>query len=120
MRMYALGMTRPHETLGLPQPLGRKLPSGILGWNFAVLGVMVSLCVLYVAQVNHAASRGFQLQDVQRRVERLQIDVTALEDKVATMSSVKELTARAEAQGLVPVDRLEFARPGGKLYALAH
>ncbi|MFH1078293.1 MAG: hypothetical protein V1745_03380 [Patescibacteria group bacterium] len=111
-------MTRPHERLGLQQPIGRRLPQGLAGWNMAI-AALTFVCVFgYVVQVNSAASRGFALRDVEKNVESLQSDVMQLEDTVATMSSVQALNERATQLGFVPVSSIEYVNPAGMAYAM--
>jgi hypothetical protein len=118
-RTLALAMTRPHERFGLPQPLGRRLPQGIVGWNVLVAAVSVALVVAYVFQVNLASSRSFALRDVERKIDSLKVDVMSLEDKTATLSSMQAMTERAAQLGFVPVDKQEFVNPASKSYAFA-
>lgn len=112
-------MTRPHEHLGLPQPLGRRLPSGLVIWNVLIAFVTLSSIAGYIVQVNRAASQGFALREQEKKVEGLNIDVVALEDRVARLSSIEALNQRASALGLVAVDQFEFVNPASKSYALA-
>jgi len=84
-----------------------------------VIAVMMFACVFgYVVQVNSAASRGFELRDVEKRVETLRSDVMGLEDTVATLSSVQALNERAIALGFVPVQGIEYVNPAGKTTAM--
>ncbi|MCI0479301.1 hypothetical protein L0Y59_02045 [Candidatus Uhrbacteria bacterium] len=111
-------MTRPHERLGLPQPIGRRLPQGVLGWNM-VVAALTLMCVFgYVVQVNRAASRGYALRDVEKDVASLRSDVMRLEDTVAKLASVQALTERATALGFVPVRSIEYANPAAASMAL--
>lgn len=119
-RTLALAMNRPHERLHLPLPIGRRLPQGMLGWNLLVASATLALVVVYIVQVNSAAQRGFSLRTVQQRVDSLHTDVMSLDDKVAMLSSVQAVTDRATQLGFVPVQRLEFANPASRSYALAH
>ena len=118
-RVLALAMTRPHERLGLPKPIGRRLPQGLVGWNMLLAVVTVCCVAMYVVQVNRAASRGYALRETQNKVDKIKSDVTSLEDSVATLSSLQALSDRASALGFVAVDRLEFANPAGHSYAMA-
>lgn len=118
-RTLALAMTRPHEHLGLPKPIGRRLPHGLFGWNMLLAVVTVSCAIAYVVQVNRASARGFQLRDAETRVEGLRRDVTSLEDRVAMLSSYQAMTERATAMGFVAVDHVEFVNPAGHSFALA-
>jgi hypothetical protein len=119
-RTFAMTMARPHERLGLPQPLGRRIPAGVVGWNVLIAIVMLGLIVGYVVQVNRAAARGFKLRDMEKRVEALTTEVTSFDDRVSQLSSIQALSERATMLGFVPIDRLEFVRPGGTSYAFAH
>jgi hypothetical protein len=118
-RTLALAMTRPHERFGLPQPLGRRLPQGIVGWNVLIAVCSVACIVAYVFQVNLASSRSFALRDVERQIDTLKVDVMSLEDKVATLSSMQNMTQRAEQLGFVPIEHQEFVNPAAKSYAFA-
>lgn len=111
-------MTRPHESLGLPQPLGRRLPQGLVSWNIVLLALMLVSSTIYVIQVNRASMRGFHLREVERHLEAVRSDVMALDDRIATLSSVQSLTQRADQLGLVSADRLEFVNPASKSYAV--
>jgi len=112
-------MTRPHEALGLPQPIGRRLPQGIVAWNLAVaVATLVFVCA-YVVQVNAAAAKGYALRDVQKQVDTLKMDSIQLQDKIASDSSFQALSTRASALGFVPIERLSFVNATGKAYAMA-
>ncbi len=117
---FALTMTRPHERFGMAQPLGRRLaqlPS--LGWVAALWVVLVAFGFTYVSFMIQASAKGFQLRDVQRRVDRLQTDSRALETQVASLSSIGALSDRARAAGFVAVDRVESVNAGSNSYAFA-
>ncbi|MBU1035036.1 hypothetical protein KKD88_01665 [Patescibacteria group bacterium] len=118
-RTLALAMTKPHERMGLQQPLGRRLPHGLLGWNMLVFAVITAFVIAYVVQVNRAAARGFHLRDVEKKVDSLSTEVLQLEDKVAKLSSVQAMSENAVNLGFVPVDRLEFVNPAAGAYAMA-
>ena len=118
-RSFALAMTRPHERLGIPMPLGRRLPHGLIGWNMLIAGLTFVLVIGYIVQVNRASARGFTIRDYEKKVETLRTDVMRFEDTIATLSSVQALTGRANTQGFVAVDRLEYVNPASKAYALA-
>lgn len=116
---FAMSLTRPHEALGLPQPLARRLPQGLMAWNIAFLTLSAVMGAFYIVQVNLATSKGYDLRRVERRVDALRTENMILQDKIATMSSMQSLNARASELGFVPVERLEFVNPAGKSYALA-
>ena len=117
---FALSMTHPHEVLGIPQPLGRKLPQGVVAWNMCIAVASLVLGVLYIVQVNMASAKGYALQTVQNSVDQLKTDTTVLQDKVARLSSMQAMNDRAVQLGFVPVDHIVYVSPVAKTYALAH
>jgi hypothetical protein len=56
---------------------------------------------------------------VERQIDTLKVDVMSLEDKVATLSSMQNMTQRAEQLGFVPIEHQEFVNPAAKSYAFA-
>jgi hypothetical protein len=117
--MFATTMTKPHEALGLPQPLARRLPQGIVAWNLVVAGLTMVMAVGYVVQVNVATSKGYSLRTVEKKVDALNTDTLVLQDKIASMSSMKALIDRATENGFVSVDHVDFVAVRANTYAMA-
>lgn len=119
-RVYALTMTRPHEHFGMALPWSRRLaqhPS--LGWVVALWTVALLSAFTYVSFMITASAKGFQLRDVERRLERLHTESRALETNVASLSSIQQLSERAQDLGFVPVSRVASINVAGHSYALA-
>lgn len=116
---YAISMTRPHEALGLRQPVGRRLPQGISGWNLALAVVSVALVLLYIVQVNGAAAKSYRLRSVERRVEALRTEATILQNAYVTQTSLHALTSQAQQRGFVAVEKIEYLNPNSSAYAMA-
>ncbi|MFZ2804272.1 MAG: hypothetical protein WA001_03540 [Patescibacteria group bacterium] len=112
-------MTRPREALGLRQPLGRRLPQGIVAWNIAVAAATLVFVCAYVVQVNTAAAKGYALRTVQTQVDGLNTDTLTLQDQIASQSSLSALATRATALGFAPVNHLSFVNPIHSSYAMA-
>ncbi len=119
-RAYALTMTRPHERFGLAQPFGRQLAQHpYVGWYVALWAVALVFAFTYMSFMITASAKGFQLRDVERRLERLQTEARALETEVATKSSIQQLSNRASQLGFVPVQQIVAVNAAGHSYALA-
>jgi len=103
----------------MSRPLLSRLPSGIVAWNIVILGLTVFIGAVYIIQVNMAAAKGYDLRNVEKKVDTLKTEAVVLQDKIATMSSMQALYARASELGFVPVENLEFINPAGKATALA-
>lgn len=119
-RTLTLSMKRPHEQFGLPMSFGRKLgASGHLAWLALLISASV-LCVgIYIYQVNAAASKGFQLRTLEKRLESARESVALMEDQAATLQAMDALKTRVAGLGYVPADQLEFADVPSSAYAMA-
>lgn len=107
-RTYALSMVRPHETLGLPQPIGRRLPQGIWAWNIVFLAGTVVFALGYIVQVNASASKAFELRNEQAQVDTLKTQTMELQDNVVALDSMQALADRASQLGLKPVQQITY------------
>ncbi len=112
-------MTRPHEALGLRQPVGRRIPHGIAGWNLALSVLSVLLISFYIAQVNSSATKAYQLQDVQNRVDTLRNDATILQNQYVAGNSLYAINEKVSQSGFVPVESIEYINPNLHTYAMA-
>ncbi len=119
MNAFTLSLARPHEMLGLTQPIGRRLPSGLMAWNVILLATILLLSCVYVFQVNVAASKTYALRKVEKRMEVLKVETMTLQDKITALASMQALNARAHELGFVPIEQLQFVNPAAQTYALA-
>lgn len=119
-RAYALTMTRPHERFRLHMPVARQLAQHpYLGWYVGLWILIIACGFTYLSFVITSSAKGFQLRDVEHRLERLQTNARALETQVATLSSIQHMSQQARAMGFVAVDRIESVNVAGGSYALA-
>ena len=119
-RAYALTMTKPHETLGLPQSLRCQiLQHASVAWYVLMWAVICGLLLTYIGFITTSAARGFQLRDAEYRLERLQSEARALEMEVAEVSSIHAMSVRASDLGFVAINRIESVNAAGHSYAFA-
>lgn len=116
---FALSMTRPHEALGLPQPLGRRLPQGIVAWNIAISVASVIVVLAYIVMVNATASKGYALRTSEKRMTALKTETEILQNALVAASSMHHLQEQASALGLVVSEGVTYVSPGSKSYAFA-
>ena len=116
---YAISMTRPHEALGLRQPMGRRLPQGTQAWNLALSVFAIVLMGMYIVEVNGAAAKSYRLRDVERRVETLRTEATILQNQYVAQTSLKSISDKATQLGFVPVDGIQYVNPNPLSYAMA-
>lgn len=113
-------MTRPHERFQLSMPLARQMAQHpYLGWYVGLWILIIAFGFTYLSFLITSSAKGFQMRDVEHRLERLQTDARALETQVATLSSIQHMSDQARAMGFVAVDRVESINVAGTSYALA-
>ncbi len=110
-------MTRPHEALGLRAPIGRRLPHGLAAWNLCIVVLTTMFALGYVVRVNATSASGFRFREAEKRVESLRTETMAMQDKLASLSSLQELATKADGNGYVPVDTLDFVNLASRSYA---
>ena len=116
---FVISMTRPHEALGLRQPVGRRLPQGLAGWNLALFAVSLLLVGAYIVQVNSAAAKAYQLRDMQSHVDELRTEATILQNQYVAETSLRAISEKASQLGFVPVDSIQYVNPSAGSYAMA-
>ena len=114
---YSMTMTRPHESLHLSMPLGKRLPRGLVAWNLCVGILIVGCAIGYIVKVNTTVAYSYQVRAAEKRVHELQSETMAMQDKLASLSSLQELTTKAEGNGYVPVEHIEYVRVPGTAFA---
>lgn len=112
-------IAKPREALGLPKPLFYRLPRGITALNMAIMVLTCILSVVYIVQVNAATTKGYSLRKVEKKVDALTTETMILHDKIAVMSSIQSLNARAAELNMEPATDLRFLNPAGKFTAMA-
>lgn len=118
-RAYALTMTKPHERLGMAQPLVRQLAQNApLLWETLIWTMIFGFVLTYIGFITASSARGFQLRDAEQRLERLQSEARSLEMDVARLSSIDAMAARAQDLGFVAVKQVDSVDVGHS-YALA-
>ena len=94
------------------------MPRGLCGWNLILLGLTITLGLVYVVLVNAASSKSTMYRNVEKRVETLKNETTILQDSILALSSLQALDGRARELGFVPIDRIEFVNPAANAFAM--
>lgn len=84
-------------------------------WRIALALATVTLGVLYIWQVNVAATRGFSMRDLERDIEELQLDNDRLQMDVAHLQSTQSVTTRMKMLGLTQVSSIEYVTSNGSV-----
>lgn len=94
-----------------------RLPN--INWlSYGLVAATVVLGVLYIWQVNMAATRGFAMRDLEQGIEELTLENDRLAMDVARLQSIESVTTRMKMLGLVQVSTIEYVTPGSGSVAI--
>ncbi len=86
--------------------------------NALVFSLVLIIGVAYIAEVNHASTKGFAVRNLERRIDDLRVQNEQLEFEVAQRESVDHVTTRLKMLGMVPVDQVAYTSTGGSSVAV--
>lgn len=108
-RTLAISLKRPHEHLGLPMPMTRRLADVQSGtWMALLIGGIIACAGVYIYQVNAAASKSFEMRQLEKQAERLQDTVSSLDYKITELRSMHALEGRIQGLGYVPASDVRY------------
>lgn len=86
--------------------------------NALCIGGMLAFGVLYVGQVNSAATKGYAIRDLQERNIVLRHERDRLDMHVAKLRSLDSVKARESFLGLKKMDQVTFVQTGVEVVAV--
>ena len=69
--------------------------------NLAIFAISVLIGITYIIQANRAVTKGYQIRDLEARIEQMRIDNGRLELDVAKRQSIEAIDSRVKMLGLV-------------------
>lgn len=87
--------------------------------NMVTFVLLFVLCVIYIVQVNHAVSKGYQIRDLESHIQQLTIVNQKLEVETQQAQALTNVARATKMLGLVRADRPEYVQTSGPSYALA-
>jgi len=81
--------------------------------NKLKLGITLFILIIasgfaYLGLINNVAARGFEIKDLEKKSEALQIESKKLELKAAELQSIKEITQAKDSLDLVEISKIEY------------
>lgn len=86
--------------------------------NAVVIGLIVAFGMLYIAQVNAAASKGLALRALEERNQDLRIEAQAMAAKIDELRSLDSVMQREQLLGLVKAEQVSYIRVTSDAVAL--
>lgn len=88
------------------QSFWKKLKS--FNFNIVILTLIVLISLLYLAQVNSVAAKGFEIKDLEKRIEELKESNKKLELKVAELRSRGYIGEQIQKLNMVSVSSIDY------------
>ncbi len=86
--------------------------------NVLTIGCILAFGILYIGQVNAAATKGYAIRDLERQNEDLRHEREHLDVEIARLRSLDSVTAREQFLGLEKVQSVEYIEVGKDVVAL--
>lgn len=81
---------------------------GIQVLNTLILGVSVSFFVGYLVMNNQAATQGFTIRSVEKRIAELEHESRELDIEAVSIQSMKHIEEQIGGLGMVPVSSVDY------------
>ncbi|MDD5043240.1 MAG: septum formation initiator family protein [Patescibacteria group bacterium] len=88
-----------------------------LNFNVIILVLIVAAGLLYLVQINSVAAKGFEIKDLEKRIETLKDDNKNLELKIAELQSHSYLAEKIKGLNMVAVSKVDYLIPGSTAVA---
>ncbi len=88
-------------------------------WQFILLGVILALVVLYVAQTNNQASQSFSIRRLEIKREELSEQIRQLSWEVSRARTITTIEERARALSLAVPSDISFVKASLEAVAVA-
>lgn len=95
-----------------------KIKPSLTLLNLIVGSLVLVIGLAYVAEVNRASSKGYQIRDLERAIDTLGVQNEQLEYQVAQKESVDHVTSRLRMLGMVPVETIAYTTARGASVAV--
>lgn len=81
-------------------------------------GFMVAFGILYIGQVNAAATKGYAIRDLERQNEDIRHEQERLEVEIARLRSLDSVTTREAFLGLRKIENVKYVSAASSAVAL--
>jgi len=86
--------------------------------NVVVIVLILAMGTMYLVQVNRATTKGYQIRDLEKRIQTIEDNNQKTQLEIAEMQSLDSIEKRIEKLGMVQVDRIEYVKVPGTAVAV--
>ena len=84
------------------------LKIGPVSVRFATIAVITILSIIYLAQSNATATKGYELKSLQQEKEEVTLENERLEVEASRIRSLNNIKETAEEKGMEPVKEIDY------------
>jgi len=86
--------------------------------NIVVIVLILVMGTMYLVQVNRATTKGYQIRDLEKRINKIEESNQKAQLEIAELQSLDSIEQRMEKLGMVPVDRIHYVKIPGTSVAV--
>lgn len=86
--------------------------------NIAAICLIMVMGTLYLVQVNRATTKGYEIRDLEKRINRLEENSQRAKLEIAELQSIDSIQQRIGKLGMVPVNHVEYVKLPGTSVAM--
>lgn len=100
--------------------ISRKIRTGPVTLAIITITLVCLLGLFFLAQVFQSSTKGYEITDLEKRVEELKEQNKLLEIKAAELRSFENIKSEAEKLNLIPSNEIVYIRQSGRSVARAN
>lgn len=87
-----------------------SMPLLTSNWGILVLGLCSLLTIVYLIQVNSFSTKGYEISNLQKKIDQLKEDQRTLEVQSAELQSLQRIQADPSLLNMVPVSSISYVQ----------
>ena len=88
--------------------INQELRVGPVSIRFITIALVTVLSIIYLAQSNATATKGYQLKELQKEQQELALENERLEVESSRLNSLDRIKETAREKKMVPVDKVKY------------
>jgi len=86
--------------------------------NVIAIALILTMGTLYLVQVNRATTKGYQIRDLEKKIQAIEDSNRKVQLEVAELQSLDSVEERIKELGMVPVSNVKYIKTPGSTVAL--
>ncbi|MDP2918300.1 MAG: cell division protein FtsL [bacterium] len=98
--------------------LRRKVKIGPVALCFVTILLLCLVSLFYLTQGNQVATKGYEIKDLENKLNNLKEENRKLELEAASLQSVRNVEEGAKKLNMVPIEKMSYVTTSGTAVAL--